>query len=300
MSGRKSKIRITTRPEVWIIVILLYCIVIPSVLTAQDVTWITAEGTAPLKNTGKEEARKLALEDALHKAREKAVAANVSAQTLIVNLRLSGSILGAIPYGRVIEQTIIEEGVEDVHKGDGNKEGSQVYRVRIKARVAEETTGQDPDFRLEVSLNKSSFTEGEEMVITIKATRDCCLAVFNLFEDDKILRLIPNRFKRDVLLKAGQPFLFPDQNDIKKGITLKVHVPEGRETVRESFYVLALKQPFHLINNDQYQEGIFGLYNGKAALMSDLIGEIVDIPFSQRAEQLVSYQIRKSSRRMSN
>jgi hypothetical protein len=305
MQNKRRIINFKVLPlPVWTILILLYCIVIPSALTAhdikkgstdQDATWVSVEGTAFMKNIGKEEARKLALEDAMHKAREQAVAANVSAQTLIVNLRLSGSILGAIPYGRVIEKKITEEGVEEMHK-EGENTPSLTYKIRMKARVEEEITGQDPDFRLESSLNKSSFKEGEEMLITIKSTKDCYFMIFNLLEDGKILRLIPNLFKSDASLKAAQPFIFPGQDDKKRGITLQVHVPEGKEFTRESIYVLALKQPFHInFAIDQYQEGIFGLYDGKASLMNDLIGEIVDIPFSQRAEKLLLYQIRKSS-----
>ena len=71
---------------------------------AQDLIWVTVEGRAPILNISVEKARNQAIEDAEQRAIEEAIGANISAETLIVNLRLSGSILGAIPYGRVIQE----------------------------------------------------------------------------------------------------------------------------------------------------------------------------------------------------
>ena len=262
-------------------------------LLAQDVTWVTVEGTASMQDISKEEARRRSVEDATRRAVEKVVGTNISAETLIVNLRLSGSILGAIPYGRVVDKKIVEEGVVNIHdeKHDGS---SVVYKVKMKAAVAEETTGADPDFRLEASLNRSSFKDGDEMIIRIKPKKDCYVSVFTILEDEKIVRLIPNQLKADNALKADATFFFPDENDKTKGIRLRVHTPEGKDAVTETIYVLGLKQPIDF-NAAKFQEGIYGVYNGQTAFMNDLINEIVGIPLSERAEQLMPYQIIKDS-----
>ena len=104
-----------------------------------------------------------------------------------MNLRLSSSIVGVIPYGRVVDKEIIEESVEPILK-KGQAVPSLRYRVRMKAGVAEETTGADPHFRLNASLNRPSFNDGDEMLITIKPTKDCYVSVFIILEDEKVLR----------------------------------------------------------------------------------------------------------------
>ena len=274
------------------ILVLQFAFLVPF-LFAQDVTWVTVEGTAPMKDVSKEEARRRSVEDGTRKAVEKVVGANISAETLIVNLRLSGSILGAIPYGRVVDKKIVEESVVNIHddKHDGS---SVVYKVKMKAAVAEETTGADPDFRLEASLNRSNFKDGDEMVIRIKPRKDCYVSIFTILEDEKIVRLIPNQLKPDNSLKANETFFFPDKNDKGKGIRLRVHTPEGKDSVRETIYVLGLKQPVDL-NAGKFQEGIYGTYNGQTAFMNELIKEIICIPLSERAEQLMPYQIIKGN-----
>ena len=270
-------------------IFMLQCAFFVPFLLAQDVTWVTVEGTAPMEHISKEEARGLAIEDAMGKAVEEVVGANISAETLVVNLRLSGSILGAIPYGRVIDKEILEEGAKEIHK-EGQETPSLLYWVKMKAGVAEETTGEDPSFRLEASLNSSSFKDGDEMEIHLRPTKDCYFSVFNILEDEKILRLIPNRVKEDNFLTANETFSFPDENDKSRGIELRVHTPEDKDAVTESIYILALKQPFEL-HAARFQEGIYGVYNGQTAFMKDLIKDIVGIPLSERAEQFIQYTI---------
>jgi hypothetical protein len=162
----------------------------------------------------------------------------------------------------------------------------------MKACVIEETSGIDPSFRLDASLNQSTFKDGDDMLIRIKPTKDCYVSIFTIFDDEKVLRLIPNRFKKDNLLKANETFSFPNEEDQKMGITLKVHTSGKKDVVTESIYILALKQPFNL-NSDIFQEGIFGMYHGQAAFMNDLIKEVIGIPLGERAEKLLMYQIRK-------
>jgi hypothetical protein len=269
-----------------LVFILDFTLLIPS-LFAQNIRWVTVEDSASMDNISKNEARSQAIENATRKAVQKVVGVNISAESLIVNLRLSGGIIGAIPYGKVIDKEIIEEGVTDIEK-----EG-QIYKVKMRACVAEETKGIDPHFRLDVSLNKSIFKDNDEMVIKIKPTMDCYISIFNIFDDEKVLRLIPNRFMKDNFLKANKDFYFPNEKDKEKGITLRVHTPEKKKVVMESIYILALKQPFHL-NDDKIQEGIFGIYNGKTAFMNELIKQIINLSLNERAEKLILYQVRKS------
>jgi hypothetical protein len=252
----------------------------------EELTWVTVEGIASIGQAGREEARTRALDDAMRQAREQVIGSSISVESLAINMKLSGGIASAIPYLRITEKQILEEGVTSAGEGK-NAATSLMYRVVVKAGVAEERAGADASFRVEASLNKSSFKNGEEMQIHIKPTRDCHVSVFIIMEDGKALRLLPNRFKSDISLKAGKAFSFPDAADKQKGITLVAHADD--HTVKESLYVLALNQPFSY--DVRFQEGIYGIYDGNTAFLNDLVSEIVGIPLGDRAEKLVQYQI---------
>jgi hypothetical protein len=273
----------------------LWALLLTGALLAADViaeegtAWITAEGSGAM-DRGKEEARKLALEDALRQARSQVIGSSITAESLAVNLKLSGGIAAAIPYLRVIDTTILEEGMMNTIAA-GNSASVKTYRVLVKAGIIEDRTGADPSFKLESSLNRLSFVDGDEMKITIKATKDCYAAVFIIMEDGKVLRLLPNRLKNTFFLKAGETFSFPDEADKHKGIKLVVHMLDNK-VGNESIYILAIKQPFSN-SMARFQEGIYGVYDGNTAFMNDLVQEIVGIPLQDRAEKFLQYQIRK-------
>jgi len=268
--------------------LLFQCAVFVRALSAQDVRWVTVEGEAPAEQGKEGQAKKQAVDAALRRAVREALGSTVSIETLIVNLRLSGGIMGSIPYGRVVEHMILEEG-EVASRRQGEEKPSRIYKVKIKAGVIEDAAGMDPAFRVESSLNNSSFHDGDVMLITIRSTKDCYITIFSITEDEKVIRLIPNRYKPKNFIKADTSFQFPDKEDRGKGITLKAHLPGRTNAVTESIYVIATKQP--ILINPGVQEGIFGIYDGKTAFMGDLIRDIVTIPLSERAEKLMQYQV---------
>jgi hypothetical protein len=270
---------------------MLHLVFLTSFLFAQEIIWVTVEGTAPVGKEDKAAAKSRAIEDALRNAVHEAVGSYITAETLVVNLRLRGSILGAIPYGKVIGKEILAESIEKI-PGQGQEKPSLVYRVKIRAGVVEETIGAEPSFRLDASLNHYSFKNGDEMLIRVKPTKDCYVSVFNILEDEKILRLIPNRFKEQNFLPANATFSFPDKADKSRGVKLRVHTPENKDVITESIYILALRQPL-IFHSGSIQEGIYGVYKGQTAFMQDLIKEVVGIPLNERAEALMQYEIRK-------
>lgn len=279
-----------TRPCSWFSVwamLPVFILFVPCAL-GQDVTWITVEGIARMVHVSKEKARAQAIEDAVQKAVEKMIG-TISIEALMLNFRLSGSIVGIIPYVQVVQKEIIEEGMMNLHP-ERHDVHSPVYRVKMKAAVAVETTGVDPHFKIESSLNRLSFKDGDEMLMHIRPTKDCYILVFVVLEDGKVLRLVPNRFKKDNFVKANETFSFPDDIDKSMGIRLKTHGSKDKDVVNEAIYIVAFKQPFKL-GADRFREAIYGIYNGHTAFMKDLVKEIVRIPLSNRAEKLLPYRI---------
>lgn len=262
--------------------------------SAQDVIWVTAEGRVPVSTDDTKKARDQAIAAAERNAVAEALASAISIETLLVNLRLSGSIVGAIPFGKVVSKVILEEGPVKL-RSSGSTSQDTLYRVRLKAGVVRETGGEDPTFYLNAAINQSIFKDGDELEIHIRSTKDCYFAIFNILEDKKIIQLLPNQLSRKNFLANDESFTFPAAQDRKRGLKLLVHLPENKEAVTESIYILALSHPFEF-KTIGAQEGIFGVYNGRTVFMKDLIREVVGIPLESRAEALMQYEIRKTNK----
>lgn len=258
---------------------------------ARELIWVTVEAQAPVVAGDATKARQQAIMAAERQAVVEALAKGISVETLLVNLRLSGSIVGAIPFGKVAEKKILEQGLIKT-AGSGSSEQDRRFHVRMKAGVARQTGAEDPTFHLNAAINQSVFKDGDELEIYLRSTKDCYFAIFNILENQKIIRLLPNVLSRKNFLSTNENFTFPDSNDRKKGLKLILHLPEHKTTTTESIYILALMRPFEL-KSIKAQEGIFGAFNGRTALMKDLIREVVGIPLENRAEALVQYEIRK-------
>ena len=260
---------------------------------AQNVIWVSAEGTAPVTSNNRNKARKQALETAKQNAIVVALASGVTAETLLVNFRLSGSILGTIPYGKIVKKKIVDEGLVKVDGQDQDKQ--YLYRVRIKAGVVEQVGEEDPSFYLDTAINQSIFKNGDELKIQIRSTKKCYFAVFNILEDNKIIPLLPNDYFKKNYLATNEKFVFPGKAHRKKGFKIRVHLPESKTVVTESIYILALLHPFALDLNEVKKDD-HRMINDQKALIKELIRKVVGIPVKSRAEALMQYEIRKTKK----
>ncbi|MBI5199290.1 MAG: hypothetical protein HZA09_04660, partial [Nitrospirae bacterium] len=171
-----------------------YCILyLASCILPAFAELVTVEGMSSMENLTKEEARRQAVEDAMRNAIEEVVGASISAETLVINLQHSGDIIKVIPYGKVTDEEIIEEGVKEIRE-EGKTTPSLIYRVKMRVKVEKEKGDPDPYFKIEASLNRNVFKDGDEMEIRIRPTKDSYIAIFNILEDEGVIILIPNRY----------------------------------------------------------------------------------------------------------
>jgi Domain of unknown function (DUF4384) len=166
-------------------------------------------------------------------------------------------------------------------------------RVRMRAGVIRETEGSDPSFNLNAGINQSVFNDGDSLEIHVRSTKNCYLSIFNILEDQKIIRLFPNHLSGNNYLPEDKNYIFPGSKDHKKGIDLRVQLPRNKASVTESIYVLATLQPLNL-KSVHAQEAIFGVFNGQTAFLHDLIREVANIPLASRAEAFMQYEIHKN------
>ena len=261
---------------------------------ARELIWVTVEAETPVVSGDTKKARQQAIMAAERQAVIDALAKEITVETMIVNLRLSGGIAAAIPYGEVAEKKILEQGVVKT-AGSGSSKQDRRFRVRMNAGVARRTGAKDPTFHLNAAINQSLFKDGQELEIYLQPTKDCYLAIFNILENQKVIRLLPNRLSQKNFISMNESFAFPTSKDRKKGIKLVLHLPENKTNATESIYILALTHPFKL-KSIKVQEGIFGVFDGKTVIMKDLIHEVVGIPLESRAEALMQYDIRKTKK----
>lgn len=255
-------------------------------LYAQNIIWVSADGTAQTEAGDNGKAREQAIRIAEQNALKKALAIGITPETLLVNLRLSGSILTAIPYGKVIKNKILQEGLVASGAKDSGKPGK--YHVRIKAGVVEQANVEDSSFFFDAALNQTVFQDGDELKITIRSTQKCYFAIFNILDDNKIIPLLPNDKVEKNYLAANEKYTFPTPEDRRKGYKIRVCLPEDREVATESIYILALLQPFRLKSDQSV------ISAGQEVLLQDLIPKVISIAPKNRAEALMSYEITKT------
>jgi len=256
---------------------------------SQDAKWVVVEGRAWMENITREEARRLAIADGMRKAVEEVVGVDTLSETLVINFKVGADVIRALPYGKVLDKEIMEEGIKEIPK-EGKANPVLLYRVKMKSKVLMEEGKVDPSFKITASLNRDFFQPGDDMEIRVSSTRDCYLNIFNILEDERVLILIPNDYRRENFVKANEMFTFPDEADKGKGIRLRIHGVEGRKSIRETIYLLALQRPLKL-HAGKYREGIFANYTGKTAFIKELINEIIEIPHTERAEKFIQYQV---------
>jgi len=259
---------------------------------AQESQWVTVQGIAPIENVTKHEARKMAIANARREAVEKVVGVDILSETMVINYNVSGDIIRTIPHGKVIGQEIIKEEIELIPAKNKGEAPYLAYLVKLRAHVVKEKGKVDAFFRLKADLNRTVFKEGDLMEIRVTPSKDCYLSIFNILEDETALILFPNRFRQNNFIKANTTFVFPDDADRKKGISLEAYVGAGKQKVDEIFHILALKEPLQF-STAKFKEGIFGIYDGQSAMVSDLVQNIVGIPLSHRAEKFIQYRITK-------
>ncbi len=275
----------------WMVAILLVGFQMES-LFAQETTWVTVEGFAPNENVTKTEARKLAIDDARREAVEKVVGVDLLAETMVINYNVSSDVIRAIPHGKVIGIEVLNEDVELIPAKEMGEAPFLAYKVKIRAQVAKEFGRTDAFFRLEAKANRTVYREGDHIEIQVTPSKDCYLTIFNVLEDETVIVLFPNRFNQNNFIKANTQFIFPGDNDRKKGITLEAFLNMDQQKTDEMFHVLALKEPLYF-SSAKFKEGIFGIYDGQSALVGDLVKTIVGIPLSHRAEKFIQYRITK-------
>ena len=154
--------------------------------------------------------------------------------------RLTEGILQTTRSGRILKETVLEEGYRDAPDCPGC-----LYRMRLKACAVPRAAGGDKDFAVELSVSNQRFFHGDEAKISVTATRDCWVYLYNIYDlgaKDQTALVVPNENVKEKRLKAGETWEYPDEEARKLGVRLVAELPqEGDDLSAETIRVIASK-----------------------------------------------------------
>lgn len=257
-----------------------------------EAVWVVAEAVIQLSDEMTvQEARSRARNEARRKAIEKAVGIFVKGNTVVYNHVLAEDLVQAIVHGIIADEQILEEGVREI--GGRGSDRATLYVSKIKARVRPVQAERSTELGLKVVLNQTVYREGEEMEIRVVADHNVYLHLFSVGQDDAVTVLFPNRFAQDTLVRANDPFVFPDEAQRAMGIRLRVYPPAGAKRATERIKIIATRQKRDLIKA-KFREGVFEVYGGKeTGMMTDLLRELALLDDADWAEATLPYEVYK-------
>ncbi|MDX6770969.1 MAG: hypothetical protein SF051_15660 [Elusimicrobiota bacterium] len=215
-------------------------------------TWI--EGVASVA-VGEQDTRHQARAMAIEQARAGAIQdfAGVDVKSKFMDFqqeglrgesRLTESLLQTTRNGRILKEEVLEEGYRDAPGCPSCR-----YRARLKACVLAKAEAGDKDFMVELQLNRVRFVHGDEAKVTLTATRDCWVYLYDVYDlgsTPKTALIAPNELLREVKLAAGVPWEYPDAAAKKLGIAA-LHAelvdPDKDAVSAETIRVVASKTP---------------------------------------------------------
>lgn len=252
--------------------------------------WVIVEGSVPFGDeTTYGDAKVRSRENARRAAIQQAVGTFVQSKSVVYNFQLAEDLIRTSLRGLIVEELILQEGVQSV--GLAGKSVGLMYVTKIKAKVRPVPMERKGTITVNVKLNKTLFVDGEEMAIHVTANQDVFLHIFNVGQDDSVTVLFPNKYATDNHIAANADLVFPDDSQKAKGIRLRVFVPQTSRRGLDRIKVIAAAKKIDLVKG-KFPEGAFREYPGKdSSLITDLLKELAVLDESEWAEATVAYEV---------
>lgn len=177
--------------------------------------------------------RDAAIEEAKRRALREAFPEEVELSRFVVGIRTAASYVDSFISGLVLN---VETGAET-----GNTQMTE-YRLDTVVTVGQPPGERDRGFLVKTVLNHETFRPGDEVVLEVETTRDAALYVFNVTQEGQVLLLLPPDASEPLLVRRGEPFVFPSADDRRKGRRIVAALPASSDVVSEKFWVLAFRQ----------------------------------------------------------
>jgi len=279
------------------VVMLWFGIIACQRLSAQDEgRWVKCSGEAAVHNITYEEAQILAKRRARLNAIEQVCGVSLQAETMVSNFMLAADFIHSISYGNVVEERNLIWKTENVPPKNFSEPPVILAQVSMEVKVIPIEDKPDPYFKVTLDLNRTVFQAGDDVILKVKATKDCYLTVLNLAANDSVYILLPNPLNREGMIQAHSSVEIPAKRLRDAGMQFRVVTLPGHKKDTEIVKVIATKQKTAFFDALK-QAGAVGAMGTPQMAMTKLARWLSEIPISERAEASMSYEIYSTNRR---
>jgi hypothetical protein len=210
-------------------------------------TWVESKATVSF---GGHDTKHQAHAQAVSEARAKALhrVLGVSVQQRFIDFQQESSLKGEVSLterllrvtqpGRILKEHTLWSGPQDVSGCVGCR-----YGVDIRACILPEAENSDKEFRVDLSLKRTTFVDGDEASIEVISTRDAYLYLYSVDMDWNAVLIFPNDYVQDNHVKAAQTLVYPSEEIKRRGIRVVARLPAGATVSAEMIRVIASKTP---------------------------------------------------------
>jgi hypothetical protein len=121
------------------------------------------------------------------------------------------------------------------------------YNLTVRATATRMAGADDPNFKLQATMDKAVYSDGEAGQLTVTLGEPAYLYIFNVSSDRSISLLFPNRIFKNNYVAPGV-FDFPSLEQQEQGVILRFAAAAGQASqhLREYMEILATKVPLDL------------------------------------------------------
>jgi hypothetical protein len=221
---------------------------------------------------------------------EKAVGVFIKSKTLVYNETLLEDLIDKTAAAKIVKKEIIFSGWE---------KPAEVYLVKIKAYVEEVELEKEGSLNVEVYLSKRELKAGDEVKIIYKCNSDCYVNIFNVSDDGEVTLLFPNKVCKNNFCEKGKTYIFPSEEDKKKGVKkLVAKLPKNKTKSRETIKIIATRKDIEIVRSG-FKEGIFEIFTKEdtgivTGMVTDLIYRLSRLSPTEWGEASFVYEINRN------
>jgi len=215
-------------------------------------TWVESTGEAVIARITPERAQQVALNQARLNAVSQVNPIEITGMDYIKNMTMANKAVLLFYSGEIVEQSTLKWEIDQDQRST-TEFPELLCRVKIRARVTPRGKP-DPSFRLSATLNRETFTEGDNIVIRAEGAQDCYLTVLNWQYNDQIVLLVPSPFKRENFVQAHDKIEIPSRQE-RDYWSLEAQSVPGMDSVNEAIFVIATKKKVDFLLGDDPEAG---------------------------------------------
>lgn len=153
------------------------------------------------------------------------------------------------------------------------REGARACVVSLEADIVEPAKKPDPDFDIRVSLNKTVFTVGDDMLVELEGTQPAHLVIFNWLpnQNNEVLRIIP--YPTDPNIQSLH-LTRGDSNKISRKFQMETHwsdaYSKNKKFIDEWLIIIATKKPYKWLSAydlDKFREKLREIPNDERRIV---------------------------------